>query len=75
MNQIKVYKSDIDDRRKAQLIQRVIQKHFESYEVSFDLENCDKVLRVESMNGPIDDSALEDIFRRNGHRIEPLPLN
>lgn len=75
MNHIKVYKSDIDDRGKAQVIQRVIQKHFESYEVSFDLEDCDNVLRIESMNGPIDDLALEDIFKRYGHRIEPLPLN
>lgn len=75
MNHIKVYKSDIDARGKARLIKRVIQKQFESYEVNFDLEDCDKVLRVESMNGPIDESALKDIFKRYGHRLEPLPLN
>lgn len=75
MNHIKVYKSDIDDREKARLITRDIQKKFESYKVNIDLEDCDKVLRVESLNGSIDESALEGIFKRYGHHIEPLPFN
>lgn len=73
MNHIKVYKSDVDDHGKARLITQVIQKKFKKYEVNFDLEDCDNVLRVESRNGPVDESALEDIFKRYGHHINPLP--
>ncbi len=70
---IAVYKTDVDTKETAEPIISAIQQQIGECEVSFDLEDRDNVLRIESFNGPIDESALEDIFKRYGHRIEPLP--
>lgn len=70
---IAVYKTNVDSKEAAEPIISTIQHQIGECEVSFDLEDRDNVLRVESMNGPIDESALEDIFKRYGRRIEPLP--
>ena len=74
MSQIKVYKTDVDEAA-AELILKNIQSHFKDYDASFDLEDCDNVLRVESFNGPIDESALKNIFDKYGHSIEQMPLH
>lgn len=70
---IAVYKTNVDTQETAESIIAAIQDQIGKCEVSFDLEDCDKVLRVESMNGPIGESILEDIFKRYEHLIEPLP--
>lgn len=70
---IAVYKTNVGSKEVAKPIISAIQHQIGECEVSFDLEDRDNVLRVESMNGPIDEPALEDIFKRYGHHIEPLP--
>ncbi len=70
---IAVYKTDVDTKEAAEPIISSIQHQIGGCEVSFDLEDCDKVLRVESMNGPVDKSTLKNIFKKFGYRIEPLP--
>lgn len=70
---IAVYKTNVDTKETAEPIMSAIQNRIGECEVSFDLEDRDKVLRVEKMNGSIDEPALEDIFNRYGHLIEPLP--
>lgn len=70
---IAVYKTDIDTKEAAEPIISSIQHQIGECEVNFDLEDCDKVLRVVSLNGPVDKSTLENIFKRFGHRTEPVP--
>lgn len=73
INQIRVYKTDVKDPVTAESILNVIRRQFRDYDVSFDLEDCDKVLRIESMNGPVDESALMLLIESFGHNIEKLP--
>ncbi|MTI87687.1 MAG: hypothetical protein FH748_06940 [Balneolaceae bacterium] len=75
MNHIKVYKTNIDERPEADSIRNDIMNHFENYVVSLDLNDCDKVLRVESLNGPVDDATVQTIVSARGHYIERLPLH
>lgn len=70
---IAVYKTNVATKEAAEPIISAIQNQIGECEVSFDLEDHDNVLRIESLNGLIDESALEDIFKGYGHRIEPLP--
>lgn len=72
MDNIKVYKTSITERLEANSIRQEILKRFEYYEINFDLEDCDNVLRVESLNGPVDESVLKHIFENHGQNIEPL---
>lgn len=73
MSHIRVYKTDIAKRPTAVSIRQDILNRFEHYKVSLDLEDCDKVLRVESLNGLVDDAAVRYIVSGYGHNIEQLP--
>lgn len=40
---------------------------------NFDLSDCDKVLRIESLSKTIDESIIIQIFENVGQSIEVLP--
>lgn len=72
MNRIGVYKTDVENWPTAKNILSAIHREFRNYDVSFDLEDCDNVLRVESKNGPADEAAIKQILQKHGHHIERL---
>lgn len=74
-SRIKVYKTDVSSRSEADNILHSIQKQFREYDVSIDLEDCDKVMRIESLNAPVDDATVKTIVSARGHHIERLPAN
>ncbi len=73
MDHIKVYKTDVEDLSAAESILEKIHSHCRNYDASFDLEDCDNVLRVESQNGLLDESAIKNIVKKSGHQLETLP--
>lgn len=72
MRSIAVYKTDVTDRSKAKTIVDAIHRQCPDCEASFDLEDCDKVLRVESKNGKVEESEIRDIFKNYGYQLESL---
>ena len=70
---VEVFKTDVRDPDFALLIQQLLQTVFVGYEVSFDLEDCDKILRVKSDHQQIQASNLIDFLEQMGVRIEVLP--
>lgn len=72
MNRIGVYKTDVENWSTAKNIISAIRREFRNYDVSFDLEDCDDVLRVESKNEPADVAAIKKILQKHGHHIERL---
>ncbi|MBN2731462.1 MAG: hypothetical protein JXR26_03430 [Balneolaceae bacterium] len=72
MNRIKVYKTDVDNPSAAEAIVSAICQQLPGCDASFDLEDYDKVLRVESSNGSVDEPAVKKILRSSGHQIEKL---
>lgn len=72
MNRIGVYKTDVENLSTAKNILTAIRMQFRNYDVSFDLEDGDSVLRVESQNGPVDEAAIKQILQKHSHRIERL---
>lgn len=73
MDQVKVYKTDIENRSEAKRVLDKIRNRLKNYDVSLDLEDCDKVLRVESLTGSVDESAIKRVLHAYGHQIEKLP--
>ena len=71
---IGVYKTDVLDRSRAKAIVAALQKHFPGCDASFDLEDCDNVLRVESSGNGIDETKIRRILQEHGHQIEELPF-
>lgn len=69
---IKVYRTDVEKKQKAEEILEKIRTLFPGSKPSFDLEDCDKVLRVELHKQPIDDKKIKNLIKASGYHIEEL---
>ena len=47
---IEVFKTNVQEFSEAQKLVALLRKHFPNSKINFDLDDCDKVLRVESNN-------------------------
>ena len=50
-----------------------IHKTFADYKANFDLEDCDKILRVKCTTGIIQSSSLINLLKDFGFNAETLP--
>lgn len=73
MRRIGVYKTDVDKQPAAKIILEAIFRSCPDCDASFDLEDCDNVLRVDSLQGEINESKLRKILQNHGYQIEKLP--
>ncbi|SHI73968.1 hypothetical protein SAMN05444280_105100 [Tangfeifania diversioriginum] len=44
---VEVFKTNVDNPEQAESLVRRIHRQFPAYRANFDLEDCDKILRVE----------------------------
>ena len=45
---VEVFKTNIDDAEKATVVQHALKQHLNYSKVTFDLQDCDRVLRIEA---------------------------
>ncbi|MFH5831967.1 hypothetical protein ACG2F4_04585 [Halalkalibaculum sp. DA3122] len=69
---IYVYKTDVKEPSKAEKILTKIRTFLPGSKPSFDLEDCDKVLRVEVETNTVDDLKIRELVKASGHQIEEL---
>lgn len=50
----------------------LILDHFRDLRVSFDLEDCDRILRIESRSQPVPADALIQLLSRAGVQVQVL---
>lgn len=67
---ILVFKTNVSDSSDAQMLQPLLDKHLEHASWSFDLEDCDKILRIDSHEG-IGDTVVQ-LLRSRGYKCEEL---
>ncbi|MEX0723568.1 MAG: hypothetical protein WD053_06815 [Gracilimonas sp.] len=70
---IKVYKTDVEQTPHTQRIMEEIRTLIPGSDPSFDLEDCDKVLRIEHFSGKIKEQDIREILTNYGHSMEILP--
>ena len=72
---IEVFRTDVADPAQAAAVRRALQARFPGLRVAFDLDDCDRVLRVQSPRraGPARWAAVAGVVRRLGVAIEVLP--
>ena len=58
---VEVFKTNITDRRLAIFLVAEIRKRFSEYTANFDLEDCDRILRVKS-SGTIEPSGVINLL-------------
>ncbi|MES2419010.1 MAG: hypothetical protein V4541_12545 [Bacteroidota bacterium] len=63
---VEVFKTNVNKAEDAQKIIRQIHQDFEYYQVNFDLDDCDRILRVQCLDGFIASTQLISILQENG---------
>ncbi len=46
---IEIFKTNVQKKSETKHIIAIIKKQFPDYEINFDLEDCDKILRIEAL--------------------------
>jgi len=72
MRIVKVFKTDVQDQLVAGHIILFLQQIFSHCRINFDLDDCDKILRIESQQGSIEEAEVQLLIARCGHHCEPL---
>ncbi|HMG88487.1 MAG TPA: hypothetical protein VK589_00455 [Chryseolinea sp.] len=69
---IEVFKTDVDDSKYADILVEHIQRIFYGYEANFDLQDCDKILRIKNVMGDVNTDRLIKMLNRFGFYAEVL---
>ncbi|MDQ2656731.1 MAG: hypothetical protein M3Y60_04860 [Bacteroidota bacterium] len=70
--EIEVFKTNVADDVQAVSIVAHIQSAFKDYTANFDLDDCDRILRVVSCGVAIDVMALLQLLKRFGFDAQVL---
>ena len=62
---VEVFKTNVETGEQAERLVHLIHENFPEYEVNFDLDDCDRILRVQA-SGSITESALLSILHTSG---------
>lgn len=61
---IEVFKTNVHKELDARKLEEVLHEHFPHCEINFDLDDCDKILRIEGESVCID-SVIEVLSKLN----------
>ena len=67
---VEIFKTNITDISKGNIIIRKLLRRFPSYRINFDLDDCDNILRIESYNGIIDIESIIEIVKQESVEID-----
>jgi hypothetical protein len=68
MSMIEVFKTNVVNKKAAKVILEEIGSHQPEYKCNFDLEDCDKVLRIENTGGNVEAQLIFKILERNNYK-------
>jgi hypothetical protein len=70
---VEVFKTNVRDPDQADTLIDLIHQSFKEVEANFDLDDCDRILRVESSTGAIPSQILIEFLTKFGCQAEVLP--
>lgn len=70
---VEVFKTNVGRSSQAKVILERIHGTYSDYVANFDLDDCDKILRVECPDGMVEAPKLLRLFRDLGFEAEVLP--
>jgi hypothetical protein len=71
---IEIFKTNVHDRGIANLLIDRIHETCPHYKATFDLEDCDRILRVKSSTDELEPQVLIAILQDFGFHAEVLPM-
>ncbi len=69
-SKVEIFKTDVSSKLIGEIIISKLNKSFPDYIMNFDLDDCDKILRVESTNESIDIHKILGLLEANKINIE-----
>jgi hypothetical protein len=69
---VEVFKTNVTNDFQAKKLVGVIEDRFDGYKANFDLDDCDRILRIQSSAG-IDIDSLTHFLKDMGVKAEVLP--
>jgi len=69
---VEVFKTSVQDQDVATRLIDLIHTAFIGYKANFDLQDCDNILRVKSLTGPVESAELIDLLKELGYNAEIL---
>ena len=73
MSMIEVFKTDVDDKDRAAMLVGQIHRSLAHCRANFDLDDCDRILRVKGIVCENDTCQVMNLVRRFGHFVQILP--
>ena len=68
---VEVFKTDVQNNMQACLITDLLKSCFTDAKINFDLDDCDKILRIEGINASLSIDIINDV-RKLGFHCEVL---
>ena len=69
---VEVFKTNVNTQSQADLLTAHLQLKFEGYQINFDLDDCDNILRVASDSGKILSAPIIGLLDELGFTAEVL---
>lgn len=70
---IEIFRTNVIDTKQAMFLMNQITTRFSEYEASFDLEDCDRILRIKAINGQVRHDHITSLFSEFGFMAQVLP--
>lgn len=69
---VEVFKTNVNNREHARTFLTQMQRIYADYKANFDLEDCDRILRVECISGTVSPSVVISLLKKSGFEGEVL---
>ena len=69
---VEVFKTSIQDLQQAGIVKQLLLVQNPLLEINFDLEDCDKILRIKNIEKAIDISSVLKVLNETGIYVEVL---
>jgi hypothetical protein len=70
---VEVFKTNVEDPLHAGMLVEQIHMSFADYKANFDLQDCDRILRIACTGGLVQASSVIDLVKDHGFHAEILP--
>ena len=67
---VEVFKTNVEELKASKQIIQLLLEQFPSHKINFDLDDCDKILRVDGNNIPA--KKVIELVNENGYECEIL---
>ncbi len=70
---VEVFTTNVVEKSEAALLVEQIESSFPDYKANFDLEDCDRILRIKFDTGAVDAERVIKFLSTFGYKISLLP--